>query len=268
MSIEKHFGLNELPYRLSPDPRFLYYSAEVREAVEKCKYMTGNQIGPVYLYGSIGSGKTTLLKLLADVFKADPAYRVAHLISPNVRTSNAFLRMIMDEFDVKAQRAYAQSLRSFASFLLRGYGAGTPSLLLVDEAQNMTRDTLRLIHYLLNFETSRAKLLQIVLAGQHRLAERIMRFRELSSRMFPIALCGMAPDDLAAMVQYRWMVAGGKRAPFTPRAQRVIFTYTRGLPRDAVKLCGECLRFMTARGRKTISPLQVESVAKGLNLRP
>jgi general secretion pathway protein A len=267
MSIEKHFGLNEPPFRMSPDPRFLYYSAEVKEAVEKCKYMTRNRIGPLYLYGPIGSGKTTLLKQLVSVFKAERPYRVAHLISPNIKTPNAFLRIIMDEFGVKTHRAYAHSLRSFSMFLLRRYKASETPMLLVDEAQNMNRDMLRLIHYLLNFETSQVKLLQVVVAGQQKLAERIMRFRELSSRMFPIALSGMSPHDLAAMIQYRWMVAGGKAAPFSDAADKVIFTYSKGLPRDAVKLCGESLRFMAAKGKKKITPLQVEAVAKSLNLK-
>src|SRR2546427_7615821 len=109
MIIEEFFQLNEPPFRISPDPRFLYYSSQVKEAIEKCKYMTANRVGPLYLYGPIGSGKTTLLKQLSGLFKVQDSYTVAHLISPNIKTSNAFLRVIMDEFGVKTERAYAQS---------------------------------------------------------------------------------------------------------------------------------------------------------------
>ena len=79
---------------------------------------------------------------------------------------------------------------------------------------------------------------------------------------------GMSPNDLSAMLDYRWMVAGGKTAPFDMEARQTIFAYSKGLPRDAVKLCDEALRFMVAKKRKTISPLQVERVAKSLNLEP
>jgi len=266
MNVEKYFELNEPAFRISPDPRYMYYSGQVKEAIEKCKYMARNRIGPLNLYGPIGSGKTTLLKQLYNLFRDEKPYLVAHLISPNIKTSNAFLRVIMDEFGVKTARAYAQSLRNFERFLLDQRSEGTIPMLLVDEGQNMNRDMLRLLHYLLNCETAQAKLLQIVVAGQESLAGRIQKFRELSSRMFPIALSGMSPDDLAAMIEYRWMVAGGEKPPFSKAAHKVIFAATRGLPRDAVKLCDECLRHMAAKGMKTIKPSEVEAVAESLNL--
>jgi general secretion pathway protein A len=246
MDIEHHFGLAAPPYRISPDPRFLYYSAQVREAIEKCKYMTRHRVGPLYLYGPIGSGKTTLLKQLASLFRDEKPYLVAYLISPNIKTANAFLRVIMEEFEVKTARAYAQSLRNFERFLLAQHRAGRVPLLLVDEAQNMNTDMLRLIHYLLNFETTKVKLLQIVLAGQEHLARRISQFKELASRMFPVSLTGMSPHDLSAMIEYRWLVAGGAaKPPFAPDALRAIFAHSKGLPRDAVKLCDESLGRIT-----------------------
>ena len=83
MNVEEFFHLNEPSFRMSPDPRFLYYSAQVKEAVEKCKYMAKNRIGPLYLYGPIGSGKTTLLKQLYGLFLEQPDFVVANLISPS-----------------------------------------------------------------------------------------------------------------------------------------------------------------------------------------
>jgi general secretion pathway protein A len=266
MTIEEYFRINEPPFRISPDPRFLYYSSQVKEAIEKCRYMSEHRVGPLYLYGPIGSGKTTLLKQLSGMFKGDQRYVVAHLISPNIKTSNAFLRVILEEFGVKTERAYAQSLRNFERFLVESYQQQRQPILLVDEAQNMNRDMLRLVHYLLNFETATAKLLQVVVAGQQELAGRILRFPELASRMFPIALSGMSPSDLSAMIAYRWMVAGGTAMPFNAAALDVIFAYSKGLPRDAVKLCDECLRYMVAKGKREIAPLAVEEVAAGLNL--
>src|SRR5437763_7264323 len=121
-----------------------------------------------------------------------------------------FLRMIMDAYNVKTERSYDQSLKNFEGFLVKEYKANRIPLLLVDEAQNLTREVLKLIHYLLNFETATTKLLQIVLVGQEELAARIVRYQELASRMFRIAIRAMSPEELEHMIRFRWIVAGGK----------------------------------------------------------
>jgi general secretion pathway protein A len=120
----------------------------------------------------------------------------------------------METFEVKTERSYDQSLRNFEQFLASEYQAGTIPVLLVDEAQNLSRDSLKLVHYLLNFETATTKLLQIVLAGQEELAAKVLRHQELASRMFPITMNAMSIDELQEMITFRWMVAGGKALPF------------------------------------------------------
>src|SRR5215211_6352204 len=174
MDILDHFRLNESPFRLGPDPRFLYYSDQVKEALAKCQYMARERVGPIYLYGKIGSGKTSILRRLYDELSQDPTYQIAYLISPNIKSSNAFLRVIMDGFAVKTERTYDQSLKNLERFLTDSFQAGKTPLLLVDEAQNLNRDTLKLIHYLLNFETATMKLLQIILVGQEELSNKIL----------------------------------------------------------------------------------------------
>ncbi len=142
-------------------------------------------------------------------------------------------------------------------------------VLLMDEAQNMTRDTLKLIHYLLNFETNTTKLLQIVLVGQEELGTKIMQYRELASRMFPIAMNAMSPDDLKDMITFRLTVAGHKDKLFedSEEAYKILYTYTKGLPRDAIKVCFELLIELAAQGKKQATAQQVEEIAKGQNLR-
>src|SRR6266571_1756114 len=146
MDILEYFSLNEHPFRTSPDPRFLYFSDQVRETIAKCEYMARERVGPIYIYGPIGSGKTSLLRRLYDRLSQEDGYNVALIISPNLKSSNAFLRLIMEQFDVKTERAYAQSLANFEAFLLAEYKAGHVPLLLVDEAQNLNRDALKLVH--------------------------------------------------------------------------------------------------------------------------
>lgn len=267
MDILSYFQLKETPFRIGPDPRFLYLSDQVQEAIAKCEYMARERIGPIYIYGPIGSGKTTLLRRLYDRLCADEHYQVALLISPNIKTANAFLRVIMDAFSVPTDRSYDKSLKNLEDFLIEQHEQGCVPLLLVDEAQNMNRDTLRLLHYLLNFETATVKLLQIVLAGQEELATKILRYRELASRMFPIAINAMSPDELKAMIAFRWLVAGGKASPFeSEEVYKAIYAYSKGLPRDAVKVCDEALRDLMVKDEHHASSTQITQIASELNL--
>jgi general secretion pathway protein A len=271
MDVLQYFRLNEQPFRIGPDPRFLYLSDQVKEAIAKCEYMARERIGPIYIYGPIGAGKTSILRRLYERLGQEEKYNVALLISPNVKTSNAFLRMIMEAYNVKTERSYDQSLKNFEEFLAKEYKTGRIPLLLVDEAQNLTRDVLKLIHYLLNFETATTKLLQIVLVGQEELAARIVRYQELASRMFPIAISAMSPEELEEMIRFRWMVAGGKEVPFITsdgkNVYKTLYAYTKGLPRETVKVCDELLRDLLVKNKKVATAAEVEQIAKELNLR-
>jgi general secretion pathway protein A len=211
-----------------------------------------------------------MLRRLYDRLIQHENYHVALLISPNIKSSNSFLRVIMETFEVKTERAYDQSLKNFEQFLVEQNQAGKTPILLVDEAQNMNRDTLRLLHYLLNFETASYKLLQIVLAGQEELSEKILRYRELASRMFPVAINAMSPADLEQMLKFRWMVAGGKDSPFDEtdtEMYKMLFAYSKGLPRDAIKVCDEVLRELAFSDRRKATHKDIEKIALELNLK-
>src|SRR5512144_2696039 len=116
-AIIKYFNLNEHPFITSPDPRFLYFSSQVKEALAKCEFMARDRIGPIYMYGPIGSGKTSLVRRLQEKLGQDERYNVKLLISPNLKSSNALL--ILETFDVKTERSYTASLKNFEEFLLR-----------------------------------------------------------------------------------------------------------------------------------------------------
>ncbi len=268
-AIIKYFGLTEHPFISTPDPRFLYFSSQVKEALAKCEFMARDRIGPIYMYGPIGSGKTSLVRRLQEKLSQDQRYHVKLLISPNLKSSNAFLRLILETFDVKTERSYTASLHNLEMFLAQQYQEGKIPVLLIDEAQNMTRDTLKLIHYLLNFETNKTKLLQIVLVGQEELGTKIMQYRELASRMFPIAMNAMSLADLKEMISFRLTVAGYSGSLFQDEheAYKILYTYTKGLPRDAIKVCFELLIELIAQGRKQATAKHVEEIAKGQNLR-
>ena len=268
MDMLGYYRLNEHPFRIGPDPRFLYFSDQVKEALAKCEYMARERIGPIYIYGPIGSGKTSTIRRLHERLSTEDKYNLALLISPNIKSANSFLRIIMETFDVKTERAYDQSLKNFEVFLIEQYKAKKTPVLLVDEAQNMNRDTLRLLHYLLNYETATMKLLQVILVGQEVLSTKILRYQELASRMFPIAIFPMSIMELRNMIEFRWMVAGGKsEPPFDEEGYKVIFAYSKGLPRDAVKICDEVLRDLVFKQKKKTTAAEIEQIAKELNLK-
>src|SRR6266852_6919005 len=117
MDVLEYFDLKEQPFRIGPDPRFLYLSDQVQETLAKCEYMAKERIGPLYISGPVGGGKTSILRRLYEKLSADERYQVAMLISPNVKTSNAFLRIILETFDVPTWRSYDQSLKNLEGFL-------------------------------------------------------------------------------------------------------------------------------------------------------
>ena len=268
-AIVKYFSLNEHPFMTSPDPRFLYFSSQVKEALAKCEFMARDRIGPIYMYGPIGSGKTSLVRRLQEKLSQDERYNVKLLISPNLKSSNAFLRLILDTFDVKTERSYTASLANFEKFLVKQFQHKKIPVLLIDEAQNMNREHLKLIHYLLNFETNKTKLLQIVVVGQEELGTKIINYKELASRMFPITMNAMSIDDLRDMITFRLNVAGYRGDLFEDgdEAYKALYTYTKGLPRDAIKVCFELLIDLAAQKKKQANTKQIEEIAKGQNLR-
>src|SRR5438874_1411730 len=268
MNVLEYFRLDEEPFKLSPSPRFLYLNDQVKQATAKVSYMTKHRTAPLYMYGAIGSGKTSILRRLYEELSEDETYTLRLIIAPNIKTANSFLRAIMDAFSVSTDRAYERSLKRFEAFLIEQYNAGKVPTLFVDEAQNMTRDILKLIHYLLNFETSEVKLLQIVLSGQEELSDKVKRYKELASRMIPIAINPMSPVDLEDMLRFRWSIASSNKSdlPFSQDAFTEIFDYSKVLPRDAIKLSDEVLRNIFLQQLPKARSEQVRGAAKDLDL--
>lgn len=234
------YKLREQPFSLLPNPRFMYLSRSYVETKSKLLYFLKDRSASLYLYGPIGSGKTSLLRLLvAEVDDEDT--RAEYVIAPNLRTANQLLRLICDNFGVKTRRSYGATLREMENFLLQQGTKGTFPLLLIDEAQNLNREQLKLVHYLLNFVSNEQVLLMIVLVGQPELAEAINRFPSLKSRLVSSAVTEMTREEMERMIRFRWTVAAGGEGeaepPFTEEAYDTIYKISRGNPRRAIKLC-------------------------------
>ena len=266
---EAFFKLNEKPFVLTPSPRYIYLADQYKDARAKCLYFLNQRSASIYLYGPIGSGKTSLLRMMAQELASDQRNNVTYIIAPNLKTSNALLRTICDEFGVKTERSYCGSLKNFNGFLLAQDQSGKFPVLLIDEAQNLPREALKLIHYLLNFVTNERVLLMIVMVGQEELADKIRRFPSLRSRMFPSALSSLTRPDMEKLIQYRWGVAAGDPKaphPFAPEALDAIFVHSLGLPRDVCKICDLSLLQAFTRQAKQVTPPIVQAAVQDLVL--
>lgn len=237
----KYFGLAELPFRITPDPRFLWYSDQHQSAKEKILYHITQSAGPIYLLADIGTGKTTLAKRIIEELSADERYKIVFAPSPNLKSTNAFLRFIMEEFGVKTDRSYERSLRNFQAFLIEQKLAGVSPVLLVDEAQNMSKDMLVLIQHLFNFSTDQDFLIQMVLFAQLDFQPKLERLPSLLSRMNIAKLKPLDLQQTRDMMLFRWRVAGGKGLPFNDEAITELYKITGGVPRNIVKVANEAL---------------------------
>lgn len=248
----KYFGLNEMPFMTTPDPRFLWYSEQHKEARDKILYYVRSSMGPIYLLAEIGTGKTSLARRIAQELDPNKDYRVVFVFAPKLTTTNAFLRFVMDQFQVKTSRAYGQSLQNFEKWLIEQHKAGVSPVLLIDEAQNMTRDMLLLIQHLFNFSTATKFLIQMVMFAQPEIQAKLKRLRSLRSRLSMARLQPFDKQQTAKMLQFRWRTSGGKKSPFTKDAVAEIYKRTQGIPRHIVKLANDaCVKAAIAR-RKTI----------------
>lgn len=241
---ENYYGLADNPFKITPNPRYLWYSAQHQEARGKVLYYILQSAGPIVLAAPIGTGKTSIARDLHLELRGDNRRKVVYLATPKSQTTNAFLRFIMMEFGADTNRAYAKSLSSFMSYLTKKRQEKQSCILLLDEAQNMTADMLHLIQHLFNFSTSTQFLIQMALFGQPEVLERIQRLKALKSRMAIAKLRPFDAEGTRKMMTFRWKAASGETVPpfpFTEDGVRRLHDITGGVPREIVKLANEAL---------------------------
>lgn len=263
----EHFGLAELPFSISPDPRYLYLTPQHREALAKTQYIVNQKGGLAVIYGDVGHGKTTVARRLYHLFREDPAKQTALLITPDLKTDSALLRRVMAEFGVPPRRSHALSLAAFQDFAAKAFEQDKTLVLMVDEAQQMTPRMMELIRVFLNFETDTQKFIQILLFGQNELATTLDKMPAIKSRVAMFgALTNLTRHDMEAMIDFRWKAAGGTQHPFTTEALDVLYELSRGRPREVNKLANESLIRAFATEQQEVSADMVRSAARELRM--
>jgi general secretion pathway protein A len=264
------FGLKQKPFSIAPDPRYLFMSERHREALAHLLYGVQGGGGFVLLTGDIGAGKTTVCRCFLEQIPA--GCNVAYIFNPKL-TALELLITVCHEFGVTLPIARAGStpptvkdhVDGLNEYLLRTHAAGQNSVLIIDEAQNLSSDVLEQLRLLTNLETNERKLLQIVLIGQPELREMLARpeLEQLAQRVIArYHLDALSEKETAQYISHRLAIAGLAGAlPFDGAALRRIHQLTRGVPRRINLLCDRALLGAYATGRPRVDKSIVDKAA-------
>ncbi len=264
-----YFNFEENPFNLTPDPRYLFLSPHHKEALDHLLYGINERKGFIAITGGIGTGKTTLCRALLS--QLDDSIKSA-LIFNSFISDTELLEIINQEFgidmdpEVGTKKEYIDKLNQF---LLTNFSLGGNAVLLVDEAQNLSRTVLEQIRMLSNLETEKEKLIQIVLVGQSELNGLLATssLRQLNERiMVRYDLKPLDRKDVQGYVEHRLVVAGGRgNLSFTKGAFKAIYSYSHGNPRRINAVCDRALLISYAKEKYTVSKGILKKAVKELH---
>jgi general secretion pathway protein A len=263
------FGLREQPFGVTPDPRYLYLGPGHREALASLFYGIEANRGFLALIAKPGMGKTTLLFHLLEKFRNRA--RTAFLFQTQC-SSREFMRFLLAEVGIDGDgKDFVQMHEEFNRCLLQEARAGNRFIIVIDEAQNLDPAVLETVRLLSDFETPRAKLLQIILSGQPELAEKLAHpgLNQLHQRIASfIGLTPLGAEETARFIDHRLRVAGYQGISlFTPSAIAMIAEFSGGIPRNINNLCFHSLSLAFALQKKTVDLPVVQEVAEDLDVR-
>ena len=263
------FGLQHPPFSIAPDPRYLFMSERHREALAHLLYGLDAGGGFVLLTGEVGAGKTTVCRCFLEQI---PAHcNVAYIFNPKL-TVGELLRTVCDEFGVSHQPTVpgVETVKDYIdplnASLLAAHGAGRNTVLIIDEAQNLSADVLEQLRLLTNLETSERKLLQIILIGQPELRAMVAQpsMEQLAQRVIARFHLGpLNPQETQQYIAHRLAVAGlHGPLPFDRRALRRVHEISRGIPRRINLLCDRALLGAYAEGARQVTRAIVNRAAR------
>jgi general secretion pathway protein A len=263
---ESFYGFKEKPFDLHPDPDYLYMSREHENTYVHLEYAILENKGFVVVTGEVGSGKTTLLNYLLN--RIGESYKVGLVNNTNILPAE-FLKMVCKEFELDPRtNDKAELIDIFSGFLIDQFAAGERVALIVDEAQNLTNDTMEEIRMLSNIETEKHHLIQIILVGQPELRFKLQQsnLKQFAQRVtVHCHLKGLEKDEVKEYIQHRLEVGGGERFDiFDAETIEKISDYSRGIPRLINILCDSALVYGFADELETISTPILDSVYQEL----
>ncbi len=260
---ERYFGLNEKPFSITPDPRYLYLTKRHAEALAHLLYGVTESGGFVQLTGEVGTGKTTLVRSLLE--KVPGHVEVALILNPRL-SPNEFLHAICDELgaEIPKQASPKEMVDALNRHLLGAHSRGSRVVLIVDEAQNLSAEVLEQVRLLTNLETAKQKLLQIILIGQTELRELLARndLRQLAQRITGrYHLDPLHKDETMAYVRHRLQVAGCTTEVMRPSALAELHRISGGVPRSINVIGDRALLGAYTREQRVVNGALVREAA-------
>ena len=260
-----YFGLAESPFSIAPDPRYLYLSQRHQEALAHLLYGVNGDGGFVLLTGEVGAGKTTVCRCLLQQIPA--SCDVAYIFNPKL-TVEELLSTICVEFGIACPAGNA-SIKVFIdcinAYLLDAHAKGRHTVLIIDEAQNLSADVLEQMRLLTNLETNQRKLLQIILLGQPELGAMLERpeLRQLSQRIVARYHLGpLTKAEVEAYVRHRLEVSGAKRTLFPAALMGRLYRLSGGVPRLINVLCDRALLGAYVQGKERVDRATLSKAAR------
>jgi general secretion pathway protein A len=227
------------PFSTSPDPDMLYITPSIKSTIDKVMHLVDYRQGLTTIVADVGHGKSTVIRHLWNVLSENKEVSLASVLTPNFPSDFAMIKTICGEYGIAPRRGMLAQESALKEFLGKLDSEGRTAVILIDEAQRLTGKQLELIRVLLNFETPKYKLVQIVLAGQLELKYKLLdpSKKALRSRIFaPSNLSPLSPSEMRRVIEFRCLKAGSLN-PFTDEALQAIYNITSGIPRDVLKIC-------------------------------
>ncbi len=267
---KEFYGLKELPFALTPDPRFIYFTPSHTEVMANLHYGIESGKGLVVVTGEVGTGKTTILRWIMQ--RLDRTVLVAYVSNPRLSVPE-FYQHIAALLDVQHWETKSQLLIALGRLLDSRHSRGLRTVLIIDEAQGLSPYVLEEIRLLSNFESDTAKQLQIILTGQPELRDVLNNpdLRQLKQRVALRCIIKALPNvgETERYISSRLLVAGAERTDiFTPGALDYIFRCSEGIPRNINNLCDNALLTGFAAGAPVISRAIIEEVADTFDMLP
>ncbi|MBS3906100.1 MAG: AAA family ATPase [Syntrophaceae bacterium] len=266
---ETFYGLNENPFNVTPNPEFIFLGKNHREALAQLLYGVREKKGFIVITGEVGTGKTTLIHYLLEKLEGNNHTKTAFLFNPKL-TVHDFIQYILKDLGVRVQgQTKGEHLHHLHRYLLNAYRRDERVVLIVDEAQGLNPELLEEIRLLSNLETSKSKLLQIVLVGQPELDKTLSRpgFRQLRQRInLRYHLTPLSEKETGEYIEKRLRIAGSHDPIFTDQAIREIYRRSGGIPRLINILSDNALLNGFALDQKQVNAKSIREVSADLKL--
>ncbi len=269
---QRYYSLREMPFNISPDPKFLFLSATHQEALSHLLYGIEEKKGFIVLTGEVGCGKTTICRKLLNEMDTE-RYETALILNPRLSETELLKAILMElgETEMAQESSRVDLIDHLNRVLLDRIHAGKDIVLIIDESQNLAIETMEHLRLLSNLETDKQKLLQIIMLGQPELKEKLSqnRLRQLRQRILVYYnLDSLNYEDTQRYIHHRLTLAGSEGRPrFTHQALKKVYNASKGIPRMINNICDKSLLSSYIRSSDEVTYWDVRRALKELRIK-